>query len=199
MDPDALRRVLEAAAARFAADQGGRAGASVWTAGGSGPDRSAVSPAWGGVDRGLRPGPRRPAARAAGRHFRRCRDVQLLPNEKPWRAGRRRCGGDYPIRCLAERIAALRQYGWHKHYISDEVGVNSRLDEMQAAILRVKLTHLDRQNLRRDAIAAAYTGPGCGCLVRPSVAARPTNATMSAMSIISTSRGPPSATDSRQC
>jgi dTDP-4-amino-4,6-dideoxygalactose transaminase len=58
---------------------------------------------------------------------------------------------------VATRIAALRQYGWHKHYISDEVGVNSRLDELQAAILRVKLTHLDRQNVRRAHIAAAYT------------------------------------------
>jgi hypothetical protein len=58
---------------------------------------------------------------------------------------------------LAERIAALRQYGWHRHYISDEVGVNSRLDELQAAILRAKLPHLDRQNARRAAIAAAYT------------------------------------------
>ncbi|HEY0181591.1 MAG TPA: DegT/DnrJ/EryC1/StrS family aminotransferase [Rhodopila sp.] len=58
---------------------------------------------------------------------------------------------------LATRVAALRQYGWHKHYISDEVGVNSRLDEIQAAILRVKLAHLDAQNARRSAIAAAYT------------------------------------------
>nr|WP_294509399.1 DegT/DnrJ/EryC1/StrS family aminotransferase [uncultured Rhodopila sp.] len=58
---------------------------------------------------------------------------------------------------LAERIAALRQYGWHKHYISDEVGVNSRLDELQAAILRVKLTRLDSGNARRRAVAAAYT------------------------------------------
>jgi dTDP-4-amino-4,6-dideoxygalactose transaminase len=58
---------------------------------------------------------------------------------------------------LAERIAALRQYGWHKHYISDEVGVNSRLDEVQAAILRVKLSHLDDQNARRGRIAEAYT------------------------------------------
>ncbi|MGE0415196.1 MAG: DegT/DnrJ/EryC1/StrS family aminotransferase [Acetobacteraceae bacterium] len=53
-------------------------------------------------------------------------------------------------------VAALRQYGWHKHYISDAVGVNSRLDELQAAILRVKLRHLDRQNMRRQQIAAAY-------------------------------------------
>lgn len=58
---------------------------------------------------------------------------------------------------LASRIAALRQYGWHKHYISDEIGVNSRLDEIQAAILRVKLPHLDAQNARRAEIAAVYS------------------------------------------
>ncbi|WP_158931933.1 DegT/DnrJ/EryC1/StrS aminotransferase family protein [Acidisphaera sp. S103] len=58
---------------------------------------------------------------------------------------------------VAQRIAALRQYGWHKHYISDEVGMNSRLDEVQAAILRVKLAHLDRHNARRQQIATAYT------------------------------------------
>ena len=57
---------------------------------------------------------------------------------------------------LATKIAALRQYGWHTHYISDECGVNSRLDEIQAAILRVKLTRLDANNARRQAIAAAY-------------------------------------------
>jgi len=57
---------------------------------------------------------------------------------------------------LAERIAALRQYGWKTHYISEYVGVNSRLDEIQAAILRVKLEHLDAHNARRQAIAAAY-------------------------------------------
>jgi dTDP-4-amino-4,6-dideoxygalactose transaminase len=57
----------------------------------------------------------------------------------------------------ATRIAALRQYGWHKHYISDEIGVNSRLDELQAAILRVKLSHLEDQNARRRAIASVYT------------------------------------------
>ena len=58
---------------------------------------------------------------------------------------------------LGARIAALRQYGWKKHYISDETGINSRLDEVQAAILRVKLAHLDKQNARRRAIAADYT------------------------------------------
>jgi dTDP-4-amino-4,6-dideoxygalactose transaminase len=57
---------------------------------------------------------------------------------------------------VAERIAALRQYGWRRHYISDEPGMNSRLDEMQAAILRVKLAHLDAANARRRDIAQAY-------------------------------------------
>lgn len=68
---------------------------------------------------------------------------------------------------LAKRIAALRQYGWHKHYISDEVGVNSRLDEVQAAILRVKLRHLDDQNARRAAIAAHYTTALAGGPLQP--------------------------------
>jgi dTDP-4-amino-4,6-dideoxygalactose transaminase len=57
---------------------------------------------------------------------------------------------------LADRIAAIRQYGWKDRYISAMVGVNSRLDEVQAAILRVKLTALDAGNARRQAIAAAY-------------------------------------------
>jgi len=57
---------------------------------------------------------------------------------------------------LASHVAALRQYGWRTHYLSDEIGVNSRLDEIQAAILRVKLVHLDEQNARRLRIAAAY-------------------------------------------
>lgn len=57
---------------------------------------------------------------------------------------------------LADRIAALRQYGWRERYISAEAGINSRLDEVQAAILRVKLPVLDAGNARRGAIADAY-------------------------------------------
>ncbi len=68
---------------------------------------------------------------------------------------------------LAGRIAALRQYGWRTHYISDLVGVNSRLDEVQAAILRVKLAHLDAQNARRQAIAAAYDAALTEAALRP--------------------------------
>lgn len=57
---------------------------------------------------------------------------------------------------LAERIAAIRQYGWRERYISSMVGVNSRLDEVQAAILRARLPHLDAGNQRRRDIAGAY-------------------------------------------
>jgi dTDP-4-amino-4,6-dideoxygalactose transaminase len=61
-----------------------------------------------------------------------------------------------PDEALAKRMGAIRQYGWHRRYISDEPGVNTRLDEVQAAILRVRLPKLDAGNARRRAIAAAY-------------------------------------------
>jgi dTDP-4-amino-4,6-dideoxygalactose transaminase len=68
----------------------------------------------------------------------------------------------------ATEVAALRQYGWHRHYISDTAGVNSRLDELQAAILRVKLRHIDAQNGRRRTIAARYDDAlAASTLIRP--------------------------------
>jgi dTDP-4-amino-4,6-dideoxygalactose transaminase len=51
----------------------------------------------------------------------------------------------------------LREYGWRERYISDFVGRNSRLDELQAAILRIKLRHLDADNGKRQQWAAQYT------------------------------------------
>lgn len=66
---------------------------------------------------------------------------------------------------LADRIGAIRQYGWVDRYISSMVGVNSRLDEVQAAILRVKLTALDAGNAKRQAIAAAYDAALAGASV----------------------------------
>ena len=68
---------------------------------------------------------------------------------------------------LASHVAALRQYGWQTHYLSDEIGVNSRLDELQAAILRVKLAHLDEQSARRQSIAAAYDAALNGATLSP--------------------------------
>jgi len=57
---------------------------------------------------------------------------------------------------LAKKIKALRNYGSQKHYYNKYMGFNSRLDEMQAAILRVKLRHLEEFNEERKKIAQFY-------------------------------------------
>jgi len=57
---------------------------------------------------------------------------------------------------LAKRVRLLRQYGWEQRYISKIAGLNTRLDELQAAILRVKLRHLDEDNRRRIKLAQSY-------------------------------------------
>jgi len=57
---------------------------------------------------------------------------------------------------LAQKVRLLRQYGWEKRYVSSLRGLNSRLDEIQAAILRVKLRHLDEWNEARRARARLY-------------------------------------------
>ena len=57
---------------------------------------------------------------------------------------------------LAGRVRSLREYGWSERYVSSISGWNSRLDEIQAAILRVKLRYLDEDNQRRMRLAAAY-------------------------------------------
>jgi dTDP-4-amino-4,6-dideoxygalactose transaminase len=58
---------------------------------------------------------------------------------------------------LAERVRLLRNYGSKQKYLNEARGVNSRLDDLQAAILSVKLRHLDAWNRRRAAIAARYS------------------------------------------
>lgn len=75
---------------------------------------------------------------------------------------------------LADRLRWLREYGWKERYISYYQGMNTRLDEMQAAILNVKLPYLENEILRRNEIANRYqqaltntnivlpgTKPGC--------------------------------------
>jgi len=57
---------------------------------------------------------------------------------------------------LAARLRELREYGWHDRYVSDRPGMNSRLHEIQAAMLRVKLPGLDEANAHRIALAGLY-------------------------------------------
>jgi dTDP-4-amino-4,6-dideoxygalactose transaminase len=58
---------------------------------------------------------------------------------------------------LAEKIRLLREYGWKSRYVSEVPGFNSRLDELQAAVLRVKLRYLDKHNEARRNFARVYT------------------------------------------
>ena len=57
---------------------------------------------------------------------------------------------------IAESLRKLRNYGSSRRYFSDEKGVNSRLDPLQAAVLAVKLKQLDDWNARRAAVAGRY-------------------------------------------
>jgi dTDP-3-amino-3,4,6-trideoxy-alpha-D-glucose transaminase len=70
---------------------------------------------------------------------------------------------------LLERVRLLREYGWtpQERYVSQIEGVNSRLDELQAAVLRVRLRHLDEENAARRQWAALYDKLLPPALVRP--------------------------------
>ena len=57
---------------------------------------------------------------------------------------------------LANKLALLREHGARQKYFHDEVGINSRLDTLQAAILRVKLKHLDAETAGRQTNAGRY-------------------------------------------
>ncbi len=71
---------------------------------------------------------------------------------------------------LAERARLLREYGWAERYVSHISGRNSRLDELQAAILRVKLRRLDEDNHKRAQIAEKYSEGLSDCgLVLPAI------------------------------
>ena len=67
-------------------------------------------------------------------------------------------GGAITTRCatLAEKMRIVRDHGRRSGYIHEAIGMNSRLDAIQAAILSVKLRHLDHWNLQRKGIAQQY-------------------------------------------
>jgi dTDP-4-amino-4,6-dideoxygalactose transaminase len=68
---------------------------------------------------------------------------------------------------LAGRLRLVRQYGEAERYNHVTAGVNSRLDEVQAAVLRTRLPHLQDWNARRVEIAALYTEALADSVVRP--------------------------------
>jgi dTDP-4-amino-4,6-dideoxygalactose transaminase len=70
---------------------------------------------------------------------------------------------------LLDRVRRLREYGWtpQARYISQEEGMNSRLDELQAAIIRARLRHLDAENAMRRTLAGHYARLLPDALVKP--------------------------------
>ena len=76
---------------------------------------------------------------------------------------------------VAERVRMLRTHGWREKYDPEVLGYNSRLDEIQAAVLRVKLRHLDAWNAERGRRARRYAEAFAGTSVRTPV--EPTDAT----------------------
>jgi dTDP-3-amino-3,4,6-trideoxy-alpha-D-glucose transaminase len=70
-------------------------------------------------------------------------------------------------RALADRIRRLRNGGQSERYCHVEAGVNSRLDELQAAVLRARLPHLPAWTARRRALAALYRSSLTGSPVTP--------------------------------
>jgi len=69
---------------------------------------------------------------------------------------------------LADRARILREYGWRERYVSEAPGMNTRLDEVQAAVLRVKLRYLEAENAKRRQLAGFYqTALGQSALILP--------------------------------
>jgi dTDP-4-amino-4,6-dideoxygalactose transaminase len=77
---------------------------------------------------------------------------------------------------LAAQARLIRQYGWRERYISDFPGMNSRLDPLQAAVLRVKLRHLEQDNAQRNIVASWYDELLPEAVTKPQVVGTATHA-----------------------
>jgi dTDP-4-amino-4,6-dideoxygalactose transaminase len=73
---------------------------------------------------------------------------------------------------LADRAQLLKQYGWRERYVSHLAGMNTRLDEIQAAVLRARLPYLDEANACRRDLARLYNRALAGGRVEPPAARR---------------------------
>ncbi|MBO4850403.1 MAG: DegT/DnrJ/EryC1/StrS family aminotransferase [Prevotella sp.] len=77
---------------------------------------------------------------------------------------------------LADMVRTLRNYGSKKKYVFEHLGRNSRMDEIQAAVLRVGLQHLDEDNRRRQEVAQSYNDGICQRAVqKPAIAPQEEN------------------------
>ena len=70
---------------------------------------------------------------------------------------------------LADRLRHLRNYGSREKYVNRYIGTNSRLDEMQAALLRVKLSHLDYMNNHKRCLAKIYLDELTDAVIKPRI------------------------------
>jgi dTDP-4-amino-4,6-dideoxygalactose transaminase len=68
---------------------------------------------------------------------------------------------------LADRLRHLRNYGSKQKYVNRYLGLNSRLDEIQAALLRIKLRHLDKMTAHKRALAQVYFAHLPGWIEKP--------------------------------
>ena len=112
--------------------------------------------------RGLRPGLWRDLRRAARRRPGRRRGLLLLPHEGRGRLRRRRHGCHRRRSAPPPTCGGCAHYGMEQEYHSLEEGYNSRLDEVQAALLRLRLPLLAEAVAARRAVAAAATLRACG-------------------------------------
>jgi dTDP-4-amino-4,6-dideoxygalactose transaminase len=70
-------------------------------------------------------------------------------------------------KAMYNKIKAMRNYGSHKKYYNDYIGCNSRLDELQAGFLRIKLRHLDRINQHKNTLADIYFNELSDAFIKP--------------------------------